>query len=223
MSKQLGSKAMNISRGAKGSDIVGRGTYQDKKSKRALLGSPTTFWEISWGAVELKVDPETGRIEILKYVSITDIGKAIHPRECIAQDEGGVVFGIGHTLCEELLYENGQPLNPNLIDYRVPRFSDLPLTLESILLEDQNGPGPYGAKGIGEAGILPVGSAVAEALFQALGVRILDLPLTPEKVWRAINTNARVAGEPHGENGNVAGAKYAPNLESRSDKNYTTI
>ena len=84
-----------------------------------------------------KVDPETWKIEILKYVSVSDIGKAIHPRECIAQDEGGVVFGIGHTLTEELLDDKGQPLNPNLIDYRVPRFSDLPLTLESILLEDQ--------------------------------------------------------------------------------------
>src|ERR1044071_7806185 len=212
MTTHLGSKAMNISRGAKGSDIVGRGMYQDKKSKRALLGSPTTFWEISWGAVEIKVDPETWKIEILKYVSVSDIGKAIHPRECIAQDEGGVVFGIGHTLTEELLYERGQLLNPNLIDYRVPRFSDLPLTLESILLEDQNGPGPYGAKGIGEAGILPVASAVAEALFQAAGVRILDLPLTPEKIWRATKTNTRNCPELDDKKESVREEKSVPHL-----------
>ena len=220
MSKHLGSKAMNISRGAKGSDIVGRGMYQDKKSKRALLGSPTTFWEISWGAVVIKVDPETGKIEILKYVSVSDIGKAIHPRECVAQDEGGVVFGIGHTLVEELVYDHGQPLNPNLIDYRVPRFSDLPLTLESILLEDQNGPGPYGAKGIGEAGILPVASAVAEALFQAVGVRILDLPLTPEKIWRAIKINAPSA-EAGDKKESPVGERTVPT--STADKSYTMI
>jgi CO/xanthine dehydrogenase Mo-binding subunit len=186
ISTHIGSKAMNISRGSKGGDIVGRGTYQDKKSKRALLGSPTTFWEISWGAAEIQVDPESGDIKIQNYVSITDVGKAINPQECIGQDEGAVVFGIGHTLSEEMIYENGQPLNPNLLDYRVPRFSDIPSKFESILMEDQNGPGPYGAKGIGEGGILPVASAVAEALYNAVGVRILELPLTPEKVWRAM-------------------------------------
>ena len=81
-------------------------------------------------------------------------------------------------LFEELVYANGQPVNPNIIDYRMPRFSDLPSDFETILLEDQNGPGPYGAKGIGEGGILPVASAVAEALYNAAGVRILELPLT---------------------------------------------
>jgi CO/xanthine dehydrogenase Mo-binding subunit len=177
---------MKISRGSKGGDIVGRGIYQDKKSKRALLGSPTTFWEISWGAVELEVDSETGKIKIQKYVSVSDVGKAIHPRECISQDEGAVVFGIGHTLSEEMIYDNGQLVNPNLLDYRVPRFEDIPTYLETMLLENQNGPGPYGAKGIGEGGILPVASAVSEALYNASGVRILDLPLTPEKVWRAM-------------------------------------
>jgi len=182
----LGSKAMNISRGSKGGDLVGRGIYQDKKSKRALLGSPTTFWEISWGAVELEVDPESGGIKIQNYVSIADVGKAIQPRECIGQDEGAVLFGIGHTLMEEMIYEDGQLVNPNLLDYRVPRFSDIPSQSETVLLEDYNGPGPYGAKGIGEGGILPVASAVAEALYNAVGVRILDLPLTPEKVWRAM-------------------------------------
>lgn len=172
--------------GAKAGEIIGRGSYQDKKSARAVLGSPTTFWETSWGGCEVEVDPNSGRIKILKYVSISDVGKAIHPIQCAGQDEGGVLFGIGHTLMEEMIYKDGQLVNPNLVDYRVPRFGDLPEEFETILFENQNGPGPYGSKGLGEGSLLPVASAVANAVYDAVGVRIYDLPLTPEKVWRAL-------------------------------------
>jgi len=172
--------------GAKAGEIIGRGFYQDKKSAKAVLGSPTTFWETSWGGCEVEVDPDSGQLKILKYVSISDVGKAIHPLQCVGQDEGGVLFGIGHTLMEEMVYKDGQLLNPNLVDYRLPRFSDLPEEFETILFENQNGPGPYGSKGLGEGSLLPVASAVANAVYDAVGVRIYDLPLTPEKVWRAI-------------------------------------
>jgi CO/xanthine dehydrogenase Mo-binding subunit len=173
--------------GAKAGEIIGRGSYQDKKSTRAVLGSPTTFWEISWGGVEVEVDTDTGKITIPKYVSIADVGRAIHPAQCMGQDEGAVMFAIGHTLLEEMIYRDGQLVNPNLIDYRVPNFHDLPEEFETILMENQNGPGPYGSKGTGEGGLLPVASAIANALYNAVGVRIYDLPLTPEKVWRAIS------------------------------------
>jgi CO/xanthine dehydrogenase Mo-binding subunit len=172
--------------GAKAGEMVGRGSYQDKKSKRAVLGSPTTFWEISWGGVEVDVDPDTGTIKVLKYCSIADVGQAIHPLQCIGQDEGSVMFAIGHTLLEEMIYKDGQLMNPNLIDYRVPNFCDLPKEFETILMENCNGPGPYGSKGMGEGGLLPVASAIANAVYNAVGVRIYDLPLTPEKVWRAM-------------------------------------
>ena len=172
--------------GAKGGEIVGRGAYQDKKSKRAVLGSPTTFWETSWGAAQVEVDPDTGDVKLLKYVSIADVGKAIHPVQCRGQDEGAVMFAIGHTLLEEMIYKDGQLLNPNLIDYRVPNFHDLPEEFETILLENRNGPGPYGSKGMGEGGLLPVASAIGNAAYNAVGVRLYDLPLTPEKVWRAM-------------------------------------
>lgn len=172
--------------GAKAGEITGRGSYQDKKSSKAVLGSPTTFWETSWGGVEVAVDPDCGEIKILKYVSVADVGKAIHPVQCEGQDEGAVMFGIGHTIMEEMIYSDGQLLNPNLIDYRVPRFGSLPEKLETILLENDNGPGPYGSKGMGEGGLLPVAPAVANAVYDAVGVRIRDLPLTPEKVWRAL-------------------------------------
>lgn len=172
--------------GSKAGEIIGKGLYKDKRSKKAILGSTTTFWEVGWGAVEIEVDPETGMICLLNYVSAADAGKAINPEQCVAQDEGAVMFGIGHTLMEEMVYEDGQLLNPNLVDYRVPTFKDLPGNLHTILIENQNGPGPFGSKGLGEGGLLPVASAVANALYRAAGVRISDLPLTPQKVWRAM-------------------------------------
>jgi len=132
------------------------------------------------------VDPDTGVIRIVKYISIADVGKAINPLQCLGQDEGAVLFGIGHTLFEEMVYEDGQLLNPNLIDYRVPTFRDLPEDFDSILLENGNGPGPFGSKGMGEGGLLPVASAIAMAVSNAVGVRICDLPLSPPKVWRAL-------------------------------------
>jgi CO/xanthine dehydrogenase Mo-binding subunit len=177
--------------GSKGGEIIGKGLYKDKRSEKAILGSTTTFWEVGWGAVEIEVDPETGLIRLLNYVSAADAGKAINPDQCIGQDEGAVMFGIGHTLMEEMVYEDGQLLNPNLVDYRVPTFEDLPQHLHTILIENGNGPGPFGSKGLGEGGLLPVASAVANAVSRAVGVRIQDLPLTPVKVWQAIQAKQK--------------------------------
>jgi CO/xanthine dehydrogenase Mo-binding subunit len=172
--------------GSRAAEIIGRGLYKDKKSKEAVLGATTTFWEVGWGGAEVEVDPETGVVQVLKYFSVADAGKAINPIQCIGQDEGGIVFGLGHALYEEMAYEDGQLLNPNLIDYRVPTFRHLPKKFDSLLLENANGPGPFGSKGMGEGGLLPVASAIANAVAQATGVRLYDLPLTPAKVWRAL-------------------------------------
>lgn len=179
--------------GSKAGEIIGKGLYKDKRSKKAILGSTTTFWEVGWGAVEVEVDPETGVIRLLNYVSAADAGKAINPEQCIGQDEGAVMFGIGHTLMEEMVYEDGQLLNPNLVDYRVPTFEDLPQHLHTILIENGNGPGPFGSKGIGEGGLLPVASAVANAVSRAVGVRIQTLPLTPPNVWAALQAKRQAS------------------------------
>ena len=169
---------------SKSGELIGHGAYQSIKSPKAALGSPTNFWEISWGGAEVEVDRDTGEIKLLKYVSLADVGKAIHPVLCEGQDEGGVMNAIGHTLLEEMVYKDGQLLNPNLVDYRVPGFQQVPQAFETILVESQNGPGPFGAKGTGEGGLLPVASAIANAVYRATGLRLYDLPLTPEKVWR---------------------------------------
>lgn len=176
---------------SKAGELIGRGAYQDIKSKKAALGSPTTFWEISWGGAEVEVDRETGDIKLLKYVSLADVGKAIHPILCEGQDEGGVMNAIGHSLLEEMVYKDGQLLNPNLVDYRVPTFDSLPKDFETILVESQNGPGPFGAKGTGEGGLLPVAPSIGNAVYRATGVRLYDLPLTPERLWRALQAKAR--------------------------------
>ncbi len=172
--------------GSKAGEIIGRGIYKDVRSKKAVLGSPTTFWEVGWGGAEVEVDPETGALQILKYISVADVGKAINPVQCEGQDEGGVLFALGHTLFEEMIYEDGQLLNPNLVDYRVPTFSDLPREFSTILIENGNGPGPFGSKGMAEGGLLPVAPAIANAVARAVGIRFYDLPMTPEKVWRAL-------------------------------------
>ncbi|HXG50894.1 MAG TPA: xanthine dehydrogenase family protein molybdopterin-binding subunit [candidate division Zixibacteria bacterium] len=172
--------------GSRAGEIIGRGLYRDKRTPKAVLGSPTTFWEVAWGGVELEVDTETGAIQLLNYVSATDVGKAINPEQVEGQDEGAVMFGVGHTLLEELVYDSGQPLNANLVDYRLPTFGDLPQNLTTVLIENGNGPGPFGAKGMGEGGLLPLAPAIAGAVSRAVGVRIQDLPLTPPKVWTAI-------------------------------------
>jgi CO/xanthine dehydrogenase Mo-binding subunit len=95
-------------------------------------------------------------------------------------------MAIGHTLYEEMIYRDGQLANPGLVNYHVPKFRDIPEELHSVLIENQNGPGPYGSKGTGEGGLLPVAAAVANAVEDATGLRLYDLPLTPERVWRSL-------------------------------------
>src|SRR5262245_3805230 len=176
---------------SKAGELIGRGAYQDIKSKKAALGSPTTFWEISWGGAEVELDRDTGEVKLTKYVSLADVGQAIHPVLCEGQDEGGVMNAIGHSLLEEMIYKDGQLLNPNLVDYRVPSFGTLPKDFETILVESHNGPGPFGSKGTGEGGLLPVASAISNALRRASGLRLYDLPLTPEKVWRGLQKESK--------------------------------
>src|SRR5436309_770535 len=144
------------------------------------------FWEIGIGAVEVDVDRETGKVHVAKYVTAADAGKALHPLQCEGQDEGSAMMGFGHTFYESYYFEAGQIINSSMVDYKVPTFDDVPEECESILIEDCDGPGPHGSKGLGEGGIIPVAPAVANAIAWSTGARIRTLPLTPEKVWRAL-------------------------------------
>ena len=174
--------------GMPGGELIGRGYMRPG----AGLGSTfPLFWETGMGGAEINVDLETGEITLEKYVTVADVGTAINPQQAEGQDEGAAIQGLGHTLFESLVYENGQPLNAGLIDYRVPRFAELPEQFDSKLIENEDGPGPYGAKGMGESGIVSVAPAVGNALFRATGKRIRELPLTPERVWRALRNDKR--------------------------------
>jgi CO/xanthine dehydrogenase Mo-binding subunit len=167
-------------------EIWGRGFFKLAKDHNIPLGSPSPFWEIGFGAAEVEVDEETGEVTVLRYVSLTDAGKMINPLQCHAQDEGAAIFGLGQALFEDLAYEDGQLLNDSLVDYRLPRFTDLPDTFDTIIMEGGGGPGPYGAKGMGEGGILAVAPAIANAVYAAVGKRLQTVPLTPELVRKAL-------------------------------------
>jgi CO/xanthine dehydrogenase Mo-binding subunit len=177
------SKVVHLYFGMPGGELIGHGYCRPGGGIDRVL---PLFWETGLGGADVEVDTETGKIKVKRFISLADVGKAINPIQCEGQDEGAAMMGIGHSLFESLLYENGQPLNPNLIDYRVPAFEDMPVEFETILVENQDGPGPHGAKGMGETGIVSPAPAIGNAVARATGARIHELPLTPERVWRAL-------------------------------------
>jgi CO/xanthine dehydrogenase Mo-binding subunit len=151
------------------------------------LGGRPEFWEFMCSAVEVEVDAETGVVDVTRLVLASDVGKALNPQQVEAQDEGAATMGLGHSLMEELILdERGRVRNLGALDYRLPTTMNMPRELHSVLIENEDGPGPYGAKGAGEGGILGIAAAVGAAVQQATGVQIRELPLTPERVWRAI-------------------------------------
>src|SRR5438046_6566984 len=157
--------------GLVGGEVTGVGTFVPGEWSGSL-GGATVFWETGMGAAEVEVDRETGEVHVRKYVSAADVGQAINPRECAAQDEGAAMQGIGPALFEARVGERGQLLNPGLIDYRVPTFADLPEALDSLLIENADGPGPFGATGVGESGTFCAAPAIGNAVARAVGVRL---------------------------------------------------
>jgi CO/xanthine dehydrogenase Mo-binding subunit len=132
-------------------------------------------------AVDLSVDPDTGEVSVHRYVVAQDVGFAMNPTYIEGQIEGGVAQGLGQALSEEIVYENGRVLNPNLTDYKMPTAVDVP-RIESILVQHPSLVGPFGAKGVGEPPNIEPPAAVANAVASATGVRITDLPITAEKI-----------------------------------------
>jgi len=186
-----GGKALTISEviaghfGLPGGEVAGVGVFLPRD------WGATYFWEPGMGGAVVEVDRETGEVKLRKYVSVADVGQAINPRECEAQDEGAAMQGIGPALFESRVTEAGQLLNPSLIDYRLPTFAELPEEFGTILLQNGDGPGPFGAKGAGESGTFCVAAAIGNALARALGIRLKELPMTPERVWRALREQKR--------------------------------
>jgi CO/xanthine dehydrogenase Mo-binding subunit len=165
-----------------GCSIIGR-AYLRKAGDLKLV---PVFWEIGVVGVEIALDEETGRITLDSLVTIGDVGLAIHPAMTEGQDLGAATMGLGCGLFEELIYDGQQLMNGTMLDYRVPRFSDLAGHVEMKLVQNRDGVGPYGAKGGGEGAVNPISPCIANALHQATGVRMRTLPLTPERVWKAL-------------------------------------
>ena len=137
--------------------------------------------------VDVDVDRETGRVEILRYTAVQDAGRAVHPGYVEGQMQGGAVQGIGWALNEEYVYdENGRLENPGFLDYRIPVCSDVPM-IDTVIVEVPNPTHPYGVRGVGETPIVPPMAAIANAVEGALGIRFTDLPMSPPRVLKALD------------------------------------
>jgi CO/xanthine dehydrogenase Mo-binding subunit len=169
--------------GFSGGELIGRGEVAPVGTGSYAEGP--VFWEVCVGAAEVEVDPATGFVRVRRTATVADVGRAINPQLVERQDEGATLQGLGNALFEELVYEDGLLLNDTLLDYRVPTFEDLPDSMTCVIVENEDGPGPYGAKGCGEGALAAVPAAIVNALADA-GVPMNELPLTPERVWRRI-------------------------------------
>jgi CO/xanthine dehydrogenase Mo-binding subunit len=168
----------------------GNGLVRVRKSYEVKGRSPVAAFVAQ--IAEVEVDRETGRMRVKRMVTAHDVGTVINPLTHQGQIEGGLVQGLGYALMEEVVTENGRVLTTNLGDYRIPAIADIP-PLETVLVEDPTGPGPFAAKQIGENGIIATAAAVANALDAAAGVRIFDLPLTAEKIYFALKSRKPAA------------------------------
>lgn len=139
---------------------------------------------------EVEVDTETGEVTILRMVAVNDIGRILSRQALEGQVYGGMAQGVGYALYEEIRSEEGRILNPGFVDYKLPTAADLDFPIELEFLETDDPTGPFGAKGAGELGMVPTAPAIANAIYDAVGIRVRDLPITPEKVLAALDMKA---------------------------------
>ena len=163
---------------------VGYHSVRPMEKESAFAGMD--HWAPSAAAIDLEVNAETGELRILRYSVIADAGKALHYPSAKAQVDGGAVMGFGHALFEETIYQEGQLQNGDAFQYRLPVMKDIPQVFYSSMLEKEDGPGPFGSKGMSQTSIVTVAPAIGNAVYDALGVRVRSLPITPEKILRAL-------------------------------------
>lgn len=169
--------------GGRQGEVVGHGVVRRVGDLEEL----PPFWEIGMVGLDVEVDRETGRVTVDHLVTVGDVGYAINPALVEGQDLGAATQGLGAALFEELVYDGPQLLNPNLVEYRVPRMSDRPRKVSGIIVERGDGVGPFGAKGGGEGALNPIGGAVASAFYRATGVWPDQIPLTAPRAWELLH------------------------------------
>ncbi|MBM3694922.1 MAG: xanthine dehydrogenase family protein [Actinobacteria bacterium] len=173
--------------GKMGGEYVGNGIGRKDAVPDHPLQGTAAFFEFNCTAIEVQVDPGTGELTVLRHVTVGDTGKSLNPMQVRGQDDGAAIMGLGHAMMEHYIFDDaGRVRNLGAIDYRIPTSKDLPLELISEQVENGDGPGPYGAKGVSEGSILCVAPALGAAVRDAIGIAIRDLPLSPERVWRAM-------------------------------------
>jgi CO/xanthine dehydrogenase Mo-binding subunit len=150
---------------------------------------PSTY-TFATAAVEVEVDRDTGKPTVIKAVGVNDCGTVINPGGVEGQIDGGMVTGLGFGLFEEMLIENGQVLNPNFLEYRIPTALDMPV-LSRAIVESYDENGPFGAKGVGNSPVINMAPAIANAIYGAVGVRSKELPITPEKILESLEERRR--------------------------------
>lgn len=175
-----------------GGEIIGKATwYQPATPEDPETGQGErlcAFYIYGAQGAEVEVNTETGEVRVVRISGAFDVGRPINPKMCEAQIEGGVGMGIGSALYEEMVFDNGRLLNPTFMDYKIPTVMEIPTAqnVRPLIVEAPHREGPFGAKGVGEAVMTPSAPAIANAVYNAVGVRIKDLPITREKVLRAL-------------------------------------
>ena len=179
--------AAKMAYNVKGMPIVGSGyfAHTDAQVDENGQGNPVASFMYATHAAEVEVDTETGQVSVVRLVAAHDVGKAINPLVVEGQVEGGLANGLGYVLMENILVDRGRVLNPSLVDYKVPTAEDV-RGLQVELVECPEPTGVYHAKGVGEICHVPTAAAIANAVYDAVGIRINDLPITPEKVFLEI-------------------------------------
>ena len=165
--------------------LKGIGSYSYTPSTDKAFGG-LDHWAPGAAAAEVEVDRETGEVHVLQLSAVADAGKALHYLSGKRQAEGGAIMGLGLGLFEELHYRDGQLRNADAFQYRLPLMGDLPQSFQSLIVENGDGPGPFGAKGMAQTSIPCVAPAIGNAICDAVGVRVRSMPITPEKVLRAL-------------------------------------
>jgi 4-hydroxybenzoyl-CoA reductase alpha subunit len=174
--------------------IVSRGLYEDQISTPSdpETGFGNLFPTVIFAAhaIEVEVDKETGNVKILNFAACHDVGRSINPHNVEGQIEGGIAQGIGYALTEKVTYDNGKVLNPNFVDYKIVTALEMPRP-KIVLLESPDPNGPFGAKGVAEAALVPTAPAISNAIYDAVGIQIKELPITPEKILNALKLTQR--------------------------------
>ena len=172
--------------GGMGWEFIGRGAFKEPYDPTAPLGARNVSYMPCWSGAEVSVDRETGVVTLHKLVVGSDVGRVLNLSSCQGQIEGAAVQALGQAMFEELRYVGEAPENASPLTYRVPRARDLPAMFESFVAEHRMGTGPGGVKGVGEAGMLGIAAAIANAIEDACGASLSALPFTPEKVLDAL-------------------------------------